>query len=104
MYVITGESIEYDGDWDTSILLPLEKHMQLLEKFDVELLIGQVSYKQSSDIYNCWNKYEHPTATPEDLEDLEPSTRYRHDRHFREICRPQQLYINVNSSSRNGIF
>ena len=32
--------------------------MVFLERFDAELLLGQVSYKQKSDIYNFYNKYE----------------------------------------------
>ena len=32
--------------------------MAFLERFDAELLLGQVSYKQKSDIYNFYNKYE----------------------------------------------
>lgn len=30
----------------------------LLEKFDAELLLGQLSYKQKADIYNFYHKYE----------------------------------------------
>ena len=30
----------------------------MLQKFDVELLIGQVSYKQKADIYNIYNGYD----------------------------------------------
>lgn len=29
----------------------------LLEKFDAELLLGQLSYKQKADIYNFYHKY-----------------------------------------------
>lgn len=29
-----------------------------LQKFDTELLIGQISYKQKADIYNVYHKYE----------------------------------------------
>lgn len=32
--------------------------MAFLEKFDAELLLGQVSYKQKCDIYNYYHKYE----------------------------------------------
>ena len=32
--------------------------MKLLERFDVELLIGELSYKQKSEIYNCVNGYD----------------------------------------------
>ena len=30
----------------------------MLQKFDVELLIGQVSYKQKASIYNITNGYD----------------------------------------------
>lgn len=32
--------------------------MKLFERFDVELLIGELSYKQKSEIYNCMNGYD----------------------------------------------
>ena len=32
--------------------------LSFLQKFDAELLLGQVSYKQKSDIYNYYHKYE----------------------------------------------
>ena len=33
--------------------------MSLLEKFDAELLLGQVSYNQRADIYNYYHGYEY---------------------------------------------
>jgi len=32
--------------------------MKLLHKLDMECLIGQISYKQSAEIYNSWHGYE----------------------------------------------
>ena len=32
--------------------------MNMLTKYDAELLIGQISYKQKADIYNYSNRYE----------------------------------------------
>ena len=32
--------------------------MDMLKHFDVELLIGQLSYKQKADIYNVSNGYD----------------------------------------------
>ena len=32
--------------------------MEILRRFDVECLIGQISYKQSAEIYNSYNGYE----------------------------------------------
>lgn len=77
---VSGDTIEYNKDWNTLEHFVVSREtafdMQLLEKFDVELLIGQVSYKRSSDIYNCWNKYEQPATALEDQEeDVEPSIR-----------------------------
>jgi len=37
--------------------------MAFLERFDAELLLGQVSYKQKSDIYNYYHKYERTKKT-----------------------------------------
>ena len=53
----------YDDDWKSMAYFIATREtgfeMQLLENFDVELLIGQVSYKQRADIYNCCHKYEY---------------------------------------------
>ena len=32
--------------------------LELLKRFDFELLIGELSYKQKSEIYNCVNGYD----------------------------------------------
>lgn len=32
--------------------------LQLLKRFDYELLIGEMSYQQKSEIYNCINGYD----------------------------------------------
>ena len=45
-------------------MIPLRKFLTydvlvwLLEKLEAEILIGQVSYKQKSDMYNYYNKYD----------------------------------------------
>lgn len=60
----------------------------MLQKFDVELLIGQVSYKQKADIYNIYNGYDttikkrtkqvsEPTQVSEDTEPVLELCRYR---------------------------
>lgn len=36
-----------------------------LNKFDVELLLGQISYKQKSEIYNFYHKYEKVKKNPQ---------------------------------------
>ena len=55
----------YDSNWaDLSYFVSTTKtafSTNFLERLDAEILIGQVSYKQKSDIYNYHNKYE--TAT-----------------------------------------
>lgn len=69
MVFVVGDTIEYDSDWySLEYLIATQEtafDMQLLEKLDIELLIGQVSYRQRSDIYNCWNKYEGPEGVGE---------------------------------------
>ena len=37
--------------------------MSLLKKFDLELLIGQLSYKQKADIYNVYEGYDNTKKT-----------------------------------------
>ena len=60
----------------------------MLQKFDVELLIGQVSYKQKADIYNIYNGYDNTmkkrtkqvsksTQVSEDTEPVLELCRYR---------------------------
>ena len=54
--------VYYDSDWakleyfvstsETAI------EMRILRKFDAELLLGHVSYKQKADIYNYQNNYD----------------------------------------------
>lgn len=52
----------YDKNWnELPYLLSTNQtafEMKLLERFDVELLIGELSYKQKSEIYNCMNGYD----------------------------------------------
>ncbi len=67
----------YDVNWKThSYFLSSQEtgfQLSMLDKFDVELLIGQVSYKQKAEIYNISNGYDNArkmwkgksTATPD---------------------------------------
>ena len=52
----------YDANWMTlpCFLSSQETgfEMKMLSDFDVELLIGQISYKQKSDIYNISKGYD----------------------------------------------
>lgn len=54
--------ILYDVDWEmhTYFLSSQETgfEVSMLTKFDTELLIGQVSYKQKAEIYNICNGYD----------------------------------------------
>lgn len=58
-------NIIYDDNWaDLPYFVSTSKtafSTKLLERFDAEMLIGQVSYRQSCDIYNYYNKYETTT-------------------------------------------
>ena len=49
-----------DSNWDNlPYFISTSKtgfSLSLLEKFDCELLLGQLSYKQKCDIYNCFHK------------------------------------------------
>ena len=52
----------YDTNWMTlPYFLSSQEtgfEMKMLNDFDVELLIGQISYKQKSDIYNISKGYD----------------------------------------------
>lgn len=52
----------YDTDWqDNTYFISTQEtgfELSMLQKFDVELLIGQVSYKQKATIYNITNGYD----------------------------------------------
>ena len=36
----------------------IEFELEMLQRFDVELLVGQISYQQKADIYNISNGYD----------------------------------------------
>ena len=65
-YYTMGEDqpLIYDEDWaDHQYFLSSQEtafETALLKRFDVELLIGQVSYKQKADIFNHINGYKAP--------------------------------------------
>jgi 23S rRNA maturation mini-RNase III len=52
----------YDNDWkDHTYFISSQEtgfELTLLQKLDVELLIGQLSYKQKATIYNLFNGYD----------------------------------------------
>ena len=45
-------------NWTILYLVVKAIEMKMLSKFDVELLLGHISYKQKADIYNYGNSYE----------------------------------------------
>ena len=55
-----GEAnVIYDDNWaDLPYFVSTSMTANFLEKFDAEILIGQVSYQQRCDIYNYHHKYE----------------------------------------------
>lgn len=62
-YSCAGENIlHFDNNWnDLPYLVSSQEtafEMSFLEKYDTELLIGILSYKQKADIYNCQNGYD----------------------------------------------
>ena len=85
--------IQYDDEWLTYTYFLSSQEtgfkLSMLQKFDVKLLIGQVSYKQKADIYNVYNGYDatkkerkkrnsEPTQVSADTQDAE---------HVSEQCR-----------------
>ena len=54
--------LHFDADWEENKYLISSQEtafeLQLLSKFDVELLIGQLSYKQRAKMYNVIHNYE----------------------------------------------
>lgn len=57
-----GHGVFYDADWkDHTYFISSQEtgfELSILRKFDVELLIGQLSYKQKALIYNITNGYD----------------------------------------------
>lgn len=51
-----------DSNWVRATLFCIY-HAGFAMRFDAELLLGQVSYKQKSDIYNYYHKYERTKKT-----------------------------------------
>ena len=56
------QGVLYDDDWqDHTYFISTQEtgfELSMLKKFDVELLIGQMSYKQKATIYNITNGYD----------------------------------------------
>jgi hypothetical protein len=54
--------LHFDDDWEENKYFVSSQEtafeLQLVSKFDVELLIGQVSYKQRAEMYNAIHNYE----------------------------------------------
>ena len=62
--IVEEQSLRYDDDWaDHQYFLSAQEtafETALLKRFDRELLISQVSYKQKADIFNHINGYKVP--------------------------------------------
>lgn len=58
----TKSTSYYDPDWEKYPYFVSTSQtafeLALLKRFDFELLIGEISYKQKSEIYNCINGYD----------------------------------------------
>ena len=69
-YYTIGESKFYDEDWqENDYLLSSGKtafDINLLRKFEVEILLGKLSFKEKADIYNEVNGYDVPNTKAED--------------------------------------
>ena len=72
------QGIIYDIDWKAHAYFLSSQEtgfeMSMLRKFDVELLIGNISYKQKAEIYNVFNGYDaarkmRPKKFPKSAED-----------------------------------
>ena len=62
-FISDGEHITYDTDWKSLQYFVSTREtgfeVALLKLFDVEILIGQLSYKQKADIYNYHHGYDY---------------------------------------------
>ena len=58
----TKRQLHFDADWEENNYFISSQEtafeLQLLSKFDVELLIGKVSYKLRAEMYNAIHNYE----------------------------------------------
>ena len=67
-YSVGDASIYYNNDWMTlPYFLSSQEtgfEMSILKKYDVELLIGQMSYKQRADFYNVGKRYDTKEKVP----------------------------------------
>jgi len=63
-YSVGESSIHYNEDWEQHKYFLSTREtafeMALLKQLDIEILIGQLSYKQRSDIYNIKHGYDRP--------------------------------------------
>ncbi len=51
--------------------------INFLERFDFELLIGEISYKQKAEIYNCINGFDDAKKTGYDDNDKRSSSSHQ---------------------------
>ena len=60
-YYVTGEKVYYSPNWETLPYFVSSREsafsMGLLKRFNAEILIGQLSFKQCADLYNFIHNY-----------------------------------------------
>lgn len=58
---VSSDAVQYDDDWESNQYFLSSQQtafeLQMLQRYDHELLLGQLSYKQKADIYNSFNGY-----------------------------------------------
>ena len=58
----TNNNAQYSSNWSSLTYFISSQEtafeMKLLRQFDIDLLIGQISYKQKANIYNILNDYD----------------------------------------------
>lgn len=72
---LQGGKLTYNSSWMTLPYFISSQEtgfeLAMLKNFDVELLVGQVSYQQKADIYNIINGYDMTKKTSSSAEDRE---------------------------------
>ena len=68
--------------------------LDMLRRFDAELLIGRISYNQKSEIYNYYNEYPVPPkkCSTQDKDDITSTSRYVMHYNKRNLFKNLSLY------------
>ena len=74
-YTDGATEMTFDSDWeDLQYFVSTQEtafELKMLVKFDAELLVGQISYKQRAEIYNITHGYDYVKKTCKHCEDIE---------------------------------